>query len=101
MNVLVTGGSGFIGRSIVKILKEEGDTVATLDVKDKNSAADYHIICDVRNHQMVEKALRGIDYVFHMAAVTSPPEFENPMGDGYDVSVRYVQHSCCKPRKQS
>ena len=87
MNVLVTGGSGFIGRNIVKILKEEGDTVATLDVKDKNSVADYHIICDVRNHQMVEKALRGIDYVFHMAAVTSPPEFENPMGDGYDVNV--------------
>ena len=54
MNVLVTGGSGFIGRSIVKILKEEGDTVATLDAKDKNSVADYHIICDVRSHQMVE-----------------------------------------------
>lgn len=87
MNVLVTGGSGFIGRNIVQILKEQGDTVATLDVKDKNSVADYHTICDVRNRQMVEKALSGIDYVYHLAAVTSPPEFENLTGDGYDVNV--------------
>jgi UDP-glucose 4-epimerase len=87
MNVLVTGGSGFIGRNIVKLLKEQGDTVATLDIKDKNSVADYHIICDVRNRQMVEKALNGIDYVYHLAAVTSPPEFENLTGDGYDVNV--------------
>jgi UDP-glucose 4-epimerase len=87
MNVLVTGGSGFIGRNIVKILKEQGETVATLDVKDKNSVADYHIICDVRNRQLVEKALSGIDYVYHLAAVTSPPEFENLAGDGYEVNV--------------
>ncbi len=87
MNVLVTGGSGFIGRSLVKMLKERGDTVATLDIKDKNSLADYHIMCDVRNRQMVEKAFDGIDYVFHLAAVTSPPEFENVGGDGYDVNV--------------
>jgi UDP-glucose 4-epimerase len=69
------------------LLKEQGDTVATLDIKDKNSVADYHIICDVRNRQMVEKALSGIDYVYHLAAVTSPPEFENLTGEGYDVNV--------------
>ena len=33
MNILVTGGSGFIGRNIVKMLKEEGNTVGTYDIK--------------------------------------------------------------------
>ena len=87
MNVLVTGGSGFIGRNIVKALKEKGNTVRTLDIKEKNSEADYHFICDVRNRQMVEKTLKGIDYVFHLAAVTSPPEFENLTGEGYSTNV--------------
>ena len=44
MNILVTGGSGFIGRNIVKILKEEGNTVGTYDIRDKNSVSDYHIM---------------------------------------------------------
>ena len=87
MNILVTGGSGFIGRNIVKLLKEEGNTVATLDIKDKNSVADYHIMSDVRNLHMVQNACKGMDYVFHLAAVTSPPEFENPLGEGYSVNV--------------
>ena len=72
MNILVTGGSGFIGRNIVKILKEEGNTVGTYDIKDKNSGSDYHIMSDVRNLKMLEKACSGIDYVFDLAAVTSP-----------------------------
>ena len=42
MNVLVTGGSGFIGRNIVKVLKEQGNEVGSLDIKEKNSVADYH-----------------------------------------------------------
>ena len=87
MNVLVTGGSGFIGRNIVKVLKEQGNEVGSLDIKEKNSVADYHITCDIRNRHMVEKTLKGIDHVFHLAAITSPPEFENLMADGYDVNV--------------
>ena len=87
MNILVTGGSGFIGRNIVKMLKEEGNTVGTYDIRDKNSVSDYHIMSDVRNLKMLEKACSGIDYVFHLAAVTSPPEFENLTGEGYEVNV--------------
>ena len=87
MNILVTGGSGFIGRNIVRNLKEEGNTVGTYDIRDKNSVSDYHIMSDVRNLKMLEKACSGIDYVFHLAAVTSPPEFENLTGEGYEVNV--------------
>lgn len=87
MKILVTGGAGFIGRNIVKLLKEEGDIVSTLDMVGKNSVADRHIVSDVRNIRMVEKACKGMDYVFHLAAITSPPEFENPLGEGYSVNV--------------
>ena len=43
---------------------------------------------DVRNIHMVQSSRKGIDYVFHLAAVTSPPEFENPLGEGYGVNVQ-------------
>lgn len=87
MNVLVTGGSGFIGRNIVKMLKEDGNVVGTYDTREKNSVADYHVMGDVRNLNMLENTCKGIDYVFHLAAVTSPPEFENLTGEGYEVNV--------------
>ena len=69
------------------MLKEQGNEVGSLDIKEKNSVADYHITCDIRNRHMVEKALKGIDHVFHLAAITSPPEFENLTGEGYEVNV--------------
>ena len=87
MNILLTGGSGFIGRNIIRNLKEEDNTVGTYDIRDRNSVSDYHIMSDVRNLKMLEKACSGIGYVFHLAAVTSPPEFENLTGEGYEVNV--------------
>ena len=87
MNILVTEGSGFIGWNIVKMLKEEGNTVVTYDVRGKNSESDHHIVGDVRNLKTLEKVCKGIEYVFHLAAVTSPPEFENLTGEVYEVNV--------------
>jgi len=80
MDILVTGGSGFIGRNIVKMLKEQGNTVTTLDIAEKNSISDYHIRADVREIEKVRDACRKMEYVFHLAAVTAPPEFENLIG---------------------
>jgi len=83
MDILVTGGSGFIGRNIVKMLKEQGNTVTTLDTAEKNS----HIRADVREMEKVRDACKKKEYVFHLAAVTAPPEFENLIGEGFETNV--------------
>ena len=87
MDVLVTGGSGFIGRNIVKMLKEQGNTVTTLYIAEKNSISDYHIRADLREMEKVREARRKKEYVFHLAAVTAPPEFENLIGEGFETNV--------------
>lgn len=87
MRILVTGGSGFIGRNIVKKLKEKGHYVITLDIKEKNSNSDEHVTGNILDLELMKKITRRIDCVFHLAAVTSPPEFEDLLSDGYRTNV--------------
>lgn len=79
MKALVTGGSGFIGSNIVRLLKEEkGYEVTVLDnlssgyienIKEYiDSGAISFINGDIRDSEMVEKATCGQDVVFHLAA---------------------------------
>ena len=87
MKILVTGGSGFIGRNIIKLLKENSNYVISLDIKDKNSISDEHIVGNVLDLDLLKKVTRDVDYVFHLAAVTSPPEFEDLFSIGFQTNV--------------
>ena len=87
MKYLVTGGAGFIGSNIVKLLVKNGHEVFIVDnlhtgslsrlaeVKDKISF--YKI--DIRNFDELEQNFQNIDGIFHQAALTVVPEsFEKP-----------------------
>lgn len=65
MKVIVTGGSGFIGRYLVRELEENGYDVFILSRKMKGENVRYG---DVRNIESIKKAFRGMDAVFHNAA---------------------------------
>lgn len=78
-NVLVTGGAGFIGSHLVDALVEKGHRVRVLDalvsqVHGENAAPAYlnseaeFISGDVCDPEAVDRALEGIDVVFHEAA---------------------------------
>ena len=78
MKKLVTGGAGFIGSHIVDRLLAEGYEVRVLDNLEEPThargqapslPADVEFIRgDVRNQHDVERALEGVDVVFHEAA---------------------------------
>jgi len=61
--------------------------VTNLDIKGKNSDSDRHIIGDIRDRDTVERAATGKDYVFHLDATTSPPEFEDLLGMCYETNI--------------
>jgi len=74
-SVLVTGGAGFIGSNIVKKLVETGNSVKVLDnfMSGYRSNLDLFpsvkiIEGDVRDKNAVEKAMEGVEVVFHLAA---------------------------------
>jgi dTDP-L-rhamnose 4-epimerase len=76
--ILVTGGAGFIGKSICRELLARGHRVRVLDslieqVHGKrpsdNTSPDVEFVrADVRDGNSVARALRGVDSVIHLAA---------------------------------
>lgn len=81
--VLVTGGAGFIGSNLIEKLLELEFKVVCLDNfstgKIENilqflSNKDFMLIeGDIRNFDICKKAVNGVDYIFHEAALGSVP----------------------------
>jgi UDP-glucose 4-epimerase len=86
---LVTGGGGFIGSNLSRLLLDEGYEVVVLD----NFASGYRsnlealpdaqlMEGDVRDPEAVTEAARGADVVFHIAAsVGNKRSIEHPIDD--------------------
>lgn len=78
---LVTGGAGFIGSNIVHALVARGETVRVLDNFSTGSWANLAevrdrievIEGDVRDPSVLQRALAGVEYVSHQAALRSVP----------------------------
>ena len=69
-NVVVTGGTGLIGREVVKILDRADANVkiASLD-RVKVSEKAEHIFGDLTNFEFCKQLTKGIDYAFHLAGI--------------------------------
>ena len=88
MKALVTGGAGFIGSHLVDRLRREGHAVTVLDDlstgKRENLAAHPGlplVVGDVGDFQTVAELARGVDWIFHQAAVASVPRtVDDPLG---------------------
>lgn len=85
MKVLVTGGAGFIGSNLTEYLLEQGHTVRVLDnfatghienllpFFEKYPEAFELRVGDIRNLADCQKAVDGMEYVLHEAALGSVP----------------------------
>ena len=70
--VVVTGGSGFIGRRLVKRLQDEGVEVTVIDLKPFPGRAVRSVVGDTYDPAVIAKAVTtDTDTIFHFAASTS------------------------------
>lgn len=71
LNVLVTGGGGFLGGAIVRLLKQRGDAVRSFSrgfYSELKTLGVDQIQGDISDQKAVEQAIKGTDLVFHVAA---------------------------------
>jgi UDP-glucose 4-epimerase len=84
--ILITGGTGSFGHTIVdRCLKTDVKEIVVFS-RDEKKQEDMRIaladpkvrfcIGDVRNYESVRQAMRGVDYVFHAAALKQVPSCE-------------------------
>lgn len=66
----MTGGCGFIGQHLVRLLTERGEAVRVLDPREARHlpAAVEAIRGSILDHERLGQALQGVDRVFHLAA---------------------------------
>ena len=99
-NILVTGGTGFLGSNLAASLLEEGCNVKILrrpgsDLRAVGTLDVEHVLGDVRDIGSLHRAMKGCDTVFHTAAVISHWKKERPLM--FDVNIlgtRNVVESC-------
>ncbi len=95
MKALVTGGAGFIGSHLAERLVQEGIEVRVLDNfstgRRENLAAVASRIelvdGDVRDYQVMCEVVRGVDVVFHQAALCSVARSVEEPQDANSVNI--------------
>ena len=74
MKVLVTGGTGFTGKALVRRLLDEGHEVVAMDYKEGLKTQELRdwgaevVIGSVTDKDLVAKCIEGVDVVQHLAA---------------------------------
>jgi dTDP-glucose 4,6-dehydratase len=68
MNILVTGGAGFIGTNLINELQRRGHNVLACDLQ--HNDRENYVRCDVRNFRQLMNLIKSgkFDYVYHLAA---------------------------------
>jgi len=92
---LITGGAGFIGSNMVRFLLEKDERVRILDNFETGKrenlteiAGDIELVeGDIRDMNIVRKAVSSVDVIYHLAALGSVPRSMKDPATTHDVNV--------------
>jgi len=100
--ILITGGTGSFGNRVAKYLEEQNPKKIIIYSRDEKKQYEMHkdnphyqyIIGDVRDAKRVKYAMRGVDYVFHAAALKQVPSCEIYPFEAVKTNIIGSQNVC-------
>ena len=84
MNIMVTGGAGFVGTNLIKRLLKDGHNVVSLDnystgKEENHQEGCEYVDADIRDVIDFDYFMKDVDVVYHLAALARiQPSFKNP-----------------------
>src|SRR3954469_4809292 len=99
---LVTGGNGFLGSAVVRLLAARGDELKLTRrrrsrLEDLEDIEHESVQCDVLDRAAVRRALRGVERVFHLAGLVSMrPEDSERLFEVNVGGTRIVLEECLR-----
>ena len=89
MNILITGSSGLIGSAIIPLLETDGHVIRGFDIRpppSKNNTS--FIVEDITDSKARQQAIKDIDGIIHLAAVSRVLDAENDPEKCFDINVK-------------
>lgn len=74
--VLVTGGTGLVGRELVELMVKRGADVTSVSLDENNLDPEWgatYVKKDLRSRENCYEVCEGMDYVFHIAGIKGSP----------------------------
>jgi nucleoside-diphosphate-sugar epimerase len=97
---LITGGTGFIGSALTRLMLNKGYLVRVIDdnsrgnfrrLSDVMSSLDVRI-GDIRDQSLVQSALKDTDLVIHLAYINGTVNFYDKPREVMDVAISGIQN---------
>jgi UDP-glucose 4-epimerase len=94
-NCVVTGGAGFIGSTLVRVLLEKDWKVKVIDnlltghaknLDEVRSCVEFHRV-DIRQYDAIRPVIEGTGTVFHLAAIPSVPRSIDDPVPSHEVNI--------------
>ena len=89
MRILITGSSGLIGSAIIPLLETDGHVIREFDIRLSPSNNNISFITeDLTDSKARQQAIKGIDGVIHLAAVSRVLDAEHDPTKCFDINVK-------------
>lgn len=93
--ILVTGGTGFVGKALVRRLKQDGEDIRILARNPSRARGDVQVVKgDVTIYSDVRKAVVGCDLVYHLAGLVSYSKSQKELDRVNKLGTENVFKAC-------